>query len=176
MTSTPTPIDFLIDSIIAHNNNIRNPNPNAKFPCGICKFDVKHNSKAILCTSCDKWVHIKCHGISNEDYKTRQKLNLENPNLVDDELWECLKCITDYRAIIFPFGYLNNFEIENLNSLDSIHLINAIPEFEICADTQKVNNLNSNDIDENIVHSINSRYYTCQELFNLDDNSNDFNL
>ena len=104
----------------------------------------------------------KCNGISTEDYKIRQCRNLENHDLAEAELWECLKCTINSRAIMFPFGHLNNFEMGNLNLLDSMHLINTVPEFEICVEARKLNNLKSRDIDENIVHSINSKYYTCQ--------------
>ena len=75
---------------------------------------------------------------------------------------------------MFPFGHLNNFEMGNLNLLDSMHLINTVPEFEICVEARKLNNLKSRDIDENIVHSINSKYYTCQQFVNIENHSNEF--
>ena len=143
----------------------------------VCHYDVKHNDKAILCTSCDNWVHIKCNGITIEEYKTRMKSNRDNPILIENDEWICLKCITDERASIFPFGILNNFEIINLNSFDSIYLSEQVPEFDIFSDAINTNNLdNSNDIDENIVHSINSRYYSCQEFFKINCNSNSLKL
>jgi len=90
---TRSPIDFLLDSIkskpLLGNTT---PNVNIKFPCSICNFEVKHNHKAIYCTTCKKWVHIKCNGTSIDDYKQMMKSNLENPDLVNSE-WECLSCI-----------------------------------------------------------------------------------
>ena len=105
------------------------------------------------------------------------KSNRDNPILIENDEWICLKCITDERASIFPFGILNNFEIINLNSFDSIYLSEQVPEFDIFSDAINTNNLdNSNDIDENIVHSINSRYYSCQEFFKINCNSNSLKL
>jgi len=170
-----TPTDFLIDSIRTH--NLTNQNViEVKFPCGICNYEVKHNNKAILCSTCDKWIHIKCNGISIDEYKIRLNNNRDNPDLTENEIWECLKCITKKRAEIFPFGFLNNFEIENINTLDSIHLADLIPEFEIFSDALQTNNGNSNDIDENIDYNINSRYYTCQEFFKINNNNNSFKI
>jgi len=109
MTLPRTPIYYLIDSIRARNHYNNNPNIIPKYPCGICNYDVKHNNKAILCTSCECWIHIKCNGISTDEYKARQITNRDNPDLIENEDWECLKCVTNNRATIFPFGHLNNF-------------------------------------------------------------------
>ena len=86
-----TPVDFLIDSIelSRHNNTDQCA---VGFPCSICHYDVKHNDKSIFCTTCDKWVHIKCNGITLEVYRAMQKLNRDNPELIDEK-WECLSCI-----------------------------------------------------------------------------------
>ena len=96
------------------------------------------------------------------------KMNRDNPALIENEIWECLKCITDKRAKIFPFGHLNNFEIDNINSIDSVILSDLIPEFDLCSDALNTNNnLNSSDIDENMVHNINSKYYSCQDFYDI---------
>ena len=61
--------DYLIESIKAAklntNNNKSKP---VKFPCSICKCEVKNNDKSIQCTTCELWVHIKRNGISVEEY------------------------------------------------------------------------------------------------------------
>ena len=38
------------------------------FPCCICQKHVKCNHKALLCTECDQWIHIKCGGVSSRQY------------------------------------------------------------------------------------------------------------
>ena len=98
-----SPTDYLKLSIrtALQNNNNENPVPKTDFPCSICRYEVKHNHKAIQCTSCELWVHIKCNGISVDEYTQRQNNNLENPNLVDNELWSCMLCILNERSAFF---------------------------------------------------------------------------
>ena len=38
------------------------------YPCVCCQKAVKTNQRAILCTNCQKWVHIKCVNISKTVY------------------------------------------------------------------------------------------------------------
>ena len=42
---------------------------NIKYPCGICKKSVDKNQKAINCSVCTRWVHIKCNGVSVNEYE-----------------------------------------------------------------------------------------------------------
>ena len=65
----PLAIDYLIESIKASKNNLMNQKSPPKFPCGACNLEVKHNDKAIFCTSCLRWVHIKCNGTTVDEYK-----------------------------------------------------------------------------------------------------------
>ena len=102
-------------------------------------------------------------------------MNRDNPDLIENEDWVCLSCTITNRANIFPFGHINNFEMENLFSLDSSCISDQIPEFDIFSDALNAGNLKSNDIDENIVYNLNSRYYSCQEFFKLN-NTKDLKL
>jgi len=103
------------------------------------------------------------------------KNNHDNPNLEDDE-WECMSCIIMQRAMIFPFGYEDNYTLYNLNSLDSIHIVDTVPHFDIASEALSTNSLNSCDIDEHMIHKINSKYYTCQEFFNVNNDLNSFKI
>ena len=87
---------------------------------------MKHNDKAIFCTS---WVHIKCNGTTVDDYKLRIKRNYDTPELVDSEEWVCLHCTVSERACIFPLGHLNTHELYSLNISDSMEIANMIPVF-----------------------------------------------
>ena len=44
-----------------------------KDPCGICSKGVRSNSKAILCDSCSKWIHIKCAKFPVDQYNNLVK-------------------------------------------------------------------------------------------------------
>lgn len=64
------------------------PNPGPiKHPCGLCDKPVAKNHRAVLCNTCSKWSHIKCSGISLEEYK---KLQISNAT----EKWYCSSCLT----------------------------------------------------------------------------------
>ena len=139
-SQTPTAMDFLVDSIRNSNLSSQSKKLNSKFPCGICKFEVKHNHKAIFCTNCDSWVHIKCDGTSIEDYKIMMKNNRDNDELIENEIWECLNCIINQRAIIFPFGLEDNLNLRNLNTLNTKKLIDTVPQFKIVQEDIKYNN------------------------------------
>ena len=86
----------------------------------------------------------------------------DNIYLIENENCEYLNCIIEERASNFPFGYQSNYELRNLNSINSMQLIDMVPPFDIISEAFKTNNLKSNDIDENMVYNINSKYYTCE--------------
>ncbi len=173
-----TPIDFLISSI--NNNNlkkfpIKNYN-NIKYPCGICSHDVKHNDKAIQCAECEFWVHINCNDITVQEYKDLIQRQKNNPNLIQDEIWVCLKCNMSIMSEYFPFVYESLHDLNNLNSSESVNLTKLIPTFEIVSEALKVNNLSSCDIDEANINNIDSKYYTWDEFTNLRIKSETFNI
>ena len=83
-------LNYLTDSIKQSNNIINATHP---YPCGICKKNVNKNQKAIECTQCNQWIHIKCNGTSLEDYN----IMLETNNILSEEeiadlTWICNKC------------------------------------------------------------------------------------
>ena len=104
------------------------------------------------------------------------KRNRDNPDLIENENWTCLNCLVTARAKIFPFGLVNNYDLEGINSLNSITLTGLLPEFEITSEALKANNLTPNDIDENTPDKINCKYYTADEFTNLPNNQKSFNV
>ena len=154
----------------------KNANTIILYPCAICKFDVKHNDKAILCTVCDHWIHIKCNGITVDEYKSRQSRNRENPELMDNESWSCLSCTMQERKDHVPFIHLSASDIQNLNSTDSMKLYELLPSEDKMIYAQETNNLETDDeMNEDSVERINSKYYSCEEFQNLDNNK-DFKI
>ena len=67
-------------------------------PCGVCHKAVGENHRAICCDICEKWIHIKCNNLNNNDYKFFQ----EN----SDEQFICVNCIAEN----IQFSKLNNNE------------------------------------------------------------------
>ena len=75
------------------------------FPCGSCNQEVKHNDKAIFCSNCPHWIHIKCNGISIDEYKFRIKRNRDDPELIENENWICLYCTVKDRSDVPIWNY-----------------------------------------------------------------------
>ena len=98
----PSAIDFVIESIRSANKTKNNneDSSNVKYPCGICKNNVKNNDKAILCSTCSCWIHIRCNGISVDEYKLRMQRNKSNAELIDTEIWNCLNCVILERSSV----------------------------------------------------------------------------
>ena len=180
-----TPIDSVISSI-RHNrlrlNSLKNKNhnQNIEFPCGICNFEVKHNDKSILCSSCQLWIHIKCSNISVAQYKEFQDRNRDNPELIENESWTCQKCVLTERSNFIPFIHLNTNELGNMNSVDSMKLFELIPNEDILHSALHINEFNinndsDNDIEDSTSNNINCKYYSCNDFYNLEDQKS-FNI
>ena len=54
--------------------------------CSICQNEVKDNDKAIECSKCQTWIHIKCNNITTKQYKHFHFQ--DNP----EEIFECKNC------------------------------------------------------------------------------------
>ena len=165
MDTTTNILNYLTDSIKQSNNTINATHP---YPCGICKKNVNKNQKAIECTQCNQWIHIKCNGTSLEDYN----IMLETNNILSEEeiadlTWICNKCKIIENAHIFPFGLENTHGLQNIIQSDSIASFDCLPSYKIYSEASRFNSLKNSDIDENIVANLNSRYYTAHEFKTL---------
>ena len=67
-------LNYLTESI-KQSNSYCNVNATHTYPCGICKKNVNKNQKAIECTLCKQWIHIKCNGTSPDDYNRMIEVN-----------------------------------------------------------------------------------------------------
>jgi len=64
-----------------------NPGPrNWKFPCGICEKPVKSNDKGIFCDVCQKWLHTRCIGMTDDEYSELQ---------ASPDSWSCKRCLQE---------------------------------------------------------------------------------
>ena len=118
---------------------------------------------------CELWIHIKCNGTTNEEYSQMVDENLcDNNNFAEE--WHCKKCTIINRANIFPFGLESDYDILGINNTDSIKALNLLPNFEIATEAAKIDSLNQNDLDENLINNINSKYYSVKEFNTLKTN------
>ena len=59
-----------------------NPGP-VRFPCGRCNKAVQSSHRGICCDQCNRWFHVRCCDITNDDYQL-----LTNSS----ETWVCFSC------------------------------------------------------------------------------------
>ena len=151
-------------------------NANHPYPCGICQKNVNNNQKAIECTNCKFWIHINCNGTSDNEYnEIINKNTLLNEVEINEDEWLCNKCLISNMANIFPFGLESNYELQNIMKSDSLRTLANLPSFEITSKASDFDLLKQHDIDENMVTTINSHYYSVFEYQSLK-NRNSFNL
>ena len=99
-------------------------------------------------------IHKSCEGLTDGEF---QKLVEED----DDIPWTCLVCQIKHNAEIFPLGLLSKFELLDLNGIDLPSHLQTLPSLE--THSKLVNLPNLNDFDENIINTINSKYYSVDE-------------
>ena len=176
MATDPSITEYLINSIRHNKASINNKTQNeTKYPCGICNNEVKHNEKAIFCDECTKWAHIRCTNITSEEYREIQLQNKDNPDLINEK-WLCIKCTMYNRSEYIPFIFQSCNQITNMNSLDTMKLVDMLPNDNVFSEALNINTKCCNeDLDENSVQNINCKYYPCSEFFNQD-NTKDFNI
>ena len=111
-----------------------------------------------------------------------QRRNLDNPDLVETEYWGCIKCVMDKRSEFNPFIFLSSNQLTNMNTIDSMKLLNMLPAENVFHDALKTNCLNindddskDNDLDEDLIDQVDCKYFTCDESFKHD-NTNSFNI
>ena len=83
----------------------------------------------------------------------------------DDELsWYCLPFLILSNSEVFPFGFLSKPELCDLLGVDLPSLFELLPSYETVSKFTKMPNLDSFDLDENLIQTIDSKYYKVQEL------------
>ena len=140
-----------------------------KDPCSICSKNVNKNQKAIKCKECLMWSHASCNGIGKTEHV---KLVAE----ADDVPWYCIPCLILANAKNFPFGFLSKTQLCELYGNDSPSQVDTLPSLEILSKLNNIPSLNSFDIDENFVHTIDSKYYRVQDLPKSTDHEANFSL
>ena len=124
----------------------------AKFPCSICDKNCNKNQDATYCTSCSQWVHRKCNCTSKTEYK---KLSDEP----DDVPFRCMLCVMKENSEIFPHFFLDKSQLLELNGIDLPSQLTFLESYDIKSRLMNMPNLHDFDMDENLIHKVNSHYY-----------------
>ena len=148
----------------------------SKSRCGICCKNVLYNQKSLHCSKCLHCIRIKCSATLLSEYEKIIQAREQNPGNTGNELWNCPKCNILQNAEMFPFGLESTYDLHNINMSNSMKTVEMIPEFETNSEILKVNNLCSNDIDENLVNKINCKYFNNEEFSKLSTKENSLNI
>ena len=139
----------------------------AKFPCAVCDRNV--NKDAIYCTNCLHWVHRKCNGTSKQEYDRPSEE-------ADDVPFYCLLCTIELNSQIFPLTYLDNSELQELNGVDLLSQLSLLVPYEIRSKLVNMPSLSDFDMDENLINTVNSKYYDITELKNVQKTNESFSI
>ena len=131
----------------------------AKFPCSVCDKNCNKNQDAIYCTSCSQWVHGKCNCRSKTEYN---KLSDEP----DDVPFHCMLCVMKENSEIFPHFFLDKSQLLELNGIDLPSQLKFLESYDIKSRLMNMPNLHDFDMDENLIHKVNSHYYDNVNLLN----------
>ena len=101
---------------------------------------------------CELWVHRKWNGTSKQEYA---KLS----NQADDAPFQCLLCIVKENSEIVPFFFLDSHELLDLNGIALPSQLKLLGSYELKSKLKTMPNLHDYDMDENIIHTVNSNYY-----------------
>ena len=122
-------------------------------PCGLCGKSVNSNHKAVQCDICNFWIHIKCNGLTANDYESLK---------LSDDPWFCNNCTNE----ALPFSIKVSPLVFN-KSLSSAEVKTFL------------NKLSSVEIDNSAQHQmdgVNCKYYDVEEFSALDVNNSEFLL
>ena len=146
-------------------HNHRYVNAAHPYPCNICHKNVNYNQKGLQCHVCDKWTHITCNNTNIDEYNTLKANSTHTHNRFKplNCNWLCNICTTITRAEVFPFGLVDNYDLQNLLETDSLEILNLLPAYEIASKTKSFV-LNDSDIDENMIDNINSQYHSVKDF------------
>ena len=151
-------LDHIISSVVSNiksdtdSKKLKKKTRTCKDPCSICsKNVVNKNQKAIECKECLMWSHASCNGTGKTEYV---KLVAE----AGDVPWYCIPCLILANAENFPFRFLSKTQLCELYGNNSPSQVDTLPSFEILSKLNNIHSLNSFDIDENFVHTIDSKY------------------
>ena len=103
-------------------------------------------------THCESWVHRKCNAPSKQEY--------ERPSSeADDAPFQCLLCIMKENSQIYPFYFLDKYDLLELNGIDPLSQLEFLGSYELKSQLAKLPNLQDFDMDENLIHAVKSKYY-----------------
>ena len=118
------------------------------------------NQQSIYCTHCSNWVHQKCNGTSKAEFDFLMEE-------ADNIPFHCILCSIQNNNEIIPFGYSSSSDLLDLYGIDFSSQLALLPTLETRSKLYNLPNLNDFDMDENLIHIIDSKYYEIPEFSKL---------
>ena len=137
----------------------------AKFPCAMCDKNCNRNQQAIFCTSCSNWVHRKCNGTTKTEY---ERLSQEPEDLP----FHCMLCIMKQNSQSIPLFFLDKSELLELNAIDLPSQLSSLESYKLISKLTHMPSLQDFDMDENLIHKVNSKYYDIINFTMVNKNPN----
>ena len=147
-----------------------NPTSNLSKPCSICNKNCLKNQCHLACKGCGKSCHIKCDRTNLTEYRLYLTNNDDPSNM-----WYCLYCTLFFHYDVFPFTLCSISELLNINSCDTMELVNRLPSLEMIDETASFMKYSLPDSNLELPNLVNSKYHSVAEFQKLDISDN-FNL
>ena len=117
----------------------------------------------LRCTSCDKWCHRECDGMSIEQYNLLKPTN-DDPSVE----WYCLYCTLKFHHGNVPFTVCGISELHNINNSDSMEFCDFLPSLEVVRESGSLARYSLPDPDLDLPNLVNSKYHSVDEFQKLD--------
>ena len=88
----------------------------------------------------------------------------------------CSLCTIELNAEIFPLNYLDKIELNELNGIDFPPQLSLLVPHETRSKLTKLPNFGDFDLNENLVHTIDSKYYEAHDISDLSRAKDSFSL
>ena len=90
--------------------------------------------------------------------------------------FHCILCAIHNNAENFPYGYLSTSELLDVYGVDLHSQLALLRLYDVRSKLNKMPSMTDFDMDENLAHTINSRYMEISDLSKLQDTKDSFSL
>ena len=114
-------------------------------------------------------MHRKCNGTTKTEY---DKLSKEP----DGDPFHCMLCIMEVNSQIYLYFFLDKSELFDLNGIDFPSQLSFLDSYEIKSKLINMPNLHDFDMDDNLIHKVNLKYYDIIDFPQIKKDSHAFSM
>ena len=90
--------------------------------------------------------------------------------------FSCILCIIKENAESFPFFYLDKSDLLDLNGIDLPSQLKLLGSYEIKSRLTNLPSLQDFDVDQNLIHKVNSKYFDIVTFPQIKKSKDSFSL